>query len=878
MIAHQLSLGLNHRNHQLFSDHYLNTILPARPEWAALVLSASSTMDAVKATFAKYRPSSNEAQTEHFLIQPILDALGHTYDVQPTLRTAGRMPGRPDYVFYRDASSRDAQKGALLTDSLPSLGGLAIGDAKYWDRPLDKALKVGDALTNQNPSWQIAFYIQHSGVDWGILTNGRLWRLYHRDTAHKLDRFYEVDLAELIAAGDPHRFLYFYAFFHRSAFDPGNPFGNTETLHQSLTYARTVGDTLKAQVYEALRHLAQGFLDYKPNALQRDPATLKQIYDASLIVLYRLLFVLYAEARELLPVRANEEYRADYSLDSVKRAVELRVKAGRRPPTGTATIWPRVKTLFEIIDKGNPPLAVATFNGGLFDPQKHPFLEQNIVGDAHLQQAIDKLCRVGDQFVDFRDLAVRHLGTIYEGLLEFHLLPVDDQGDGWSVALLNDRGERHATGSYYTPDFIVKYIVDQALRPALETAVTTAKDDDAKVAAVLDLNVLDPAMGSGHFLVEATEYIAQFLVEQGIAIPGATETREDDLAHWKRRVVQSCIYGVDLNPLAVELSKLSLWIATVAKERPLSFLDHHLRSGNSLVGARLTDLRVVGPKQTRRLKLAQEQSADAGTQQLSMLDNAEFLVALTNAVTSMWLIEDSPAETVGEVKEQERVFNQLRAALHAKHGRLADLVLAPAFGFQFDTQKDQFKALASYAMGRGIAPVRQFEALLDAAGDVSKAQHFFHWELDFPEIYFDRNGNHLGDRAGFDAVVGNPPYVRQEGLRTIKTYLGKAFPEVFDTAAGARPPGRSRSCSTGCRSRRTCSWWQPPTTSGSWRRSRSGRVASAASCSSTSPTTPTAPTSSASTWPSGAGTHSSSTWRHSRRPRRVSRERRSKRP
>jgi len=183
--------------------------------------------------------------------------------------------------------------------------------------------------------------------------------------------------------------------------------------------------------------------------------------------------------------------------------------------TSDGTKRPTLTDLFGIIDAGSPPLKVATFNGGLFDPARHPFLARHTVGDAHLQRAIDKLARVKGQFVDYRDLAEQHLGTIYEGLLEYQLRS-DDCEDGWTVALLNDKGERHATGSYYTPDYIVKYMVDATLGPVLRAAVEGARDDATKVAQVLTVNVLDPAMGSGHFLVEATAYIARFLVELGV--------------------------------------------------------------------------------------------------------------------------------------------------------------------------------------------------------------------------------------------------------------------------------------------------------------------------------------------------------------------------
>jgi hypothetical protein len=297
-----------HRNAGLFSDHYLNITLPQRPGWEDLAEEARPAMEGISTILGSFVPSANEAQTEQDLVRPVLALLGHDFEVQPALATPDGTK-RPDYVFYRDAAALAANKGRTLDDGLLRERAFAVGDAKYWDRPLDASLKgKGDPFSNKNPSFQISFYVQHAGVEWGILTNGRLWRLYHRDTAHKLDRFYEADLQELATGGDVRRFLYFYAFFRREAFDE-HPLGVRAMLHESADYARSVGDSLKTQVYEALRHLAQGFLDYPPNALSPEPGTLREIYDNSLIVLYRLLFVFYAEARDLLPARENGMYR-----------------------------------------------------------------------------------------------------------------------------------------------------------------------------------------------------------------------------------------------------------------------------------------------------------------------------------------------------------------------------------------------------------------------------------------------------------------------------------------------------------------------------------------------------------------------------------------
>ena len=451
MPAVQLPLAAAHLhdNQQLFSDYYLDQILPQRADWRLLVDESAAALAKVRAIYAAFAPSSIEAQTEDDLIKPVLAALGHSVEVQAALKTPDGTK-KPDYIFYRDLAARDANKNKTLDDRLPTQGALAVGDAKFWDRPLDVAIKTksGDPFTNKNPSYQIAFYIQHAGLDWGILTNGRRWRLYHKDTAHKLDRFYEVDLPDLLARDDPAAFLFFYGFFRRAAFDP-HPLGLDTLLQASTEFARGIGENLKQQVYAALRHLAQGFLDYAPNGLHigigtgeaspaaisseriaavGDAAPLQVIYDHCLIVLYRLLFALYAEARELLPLRESELYRRAYSLDAMKQQVAQTLDSGMPLLASSALYWPRLRTLFRMIDTGEPDLKISTFNGGLFDPQRYPFLEQHSIGDARLLQALDLLTRVKRQFVDYRDLAERHLGTIYEGLLEYHLEAVKDEG------------------------------------------------------------------------------------------------------------------------------------------------------------------------------------------------------------------------------------------------------------------------------------------------------------------------------------------------------------------------------------------------------------------------------------------------------------------
>lgn len=347
-----------HRNHGLFSDHYLDTILQERADWLALTGEARPIMERITGLIGQFS-GGNEAQTEDNIIKPVLSLLGHVFEIQAPLATPHGTK-KPDYVFYRGRTAKDALRGRVLDEERLRGVAYAVGDAKHWDRPLDVALRRGggDNFLNANPSYQIAFYVQHAGVEWGILTNGRLWRLYHRDTAHKLDHYYEVDLYELAMGEDVSRFLFFYGFFRREAFNEG-PLGLASLLRGSADYARGVGESLKTQVYEALRHVAQGFLDYRQNGLEADPDTLQEIYDSSLILLYRLLFVLYAEARELLPLNASRDYHDSYSLEAIKRDVAQDLDAGRVLQPHSALLWPRCGEHPASTSRRRAPRAVA---------------------------------------------------------------------------------------------------------------------------------------------------------------------------------------------------------------------------------------------------------------------------------------------------------------------------------------------------------------------------------------------------------------------------------------------------------------------------------------------------------------------------------------
>ena len=825
---------LKHNNQRLFSDYFLDSIMASdgwqgKEEWQALLGEAAPIMASLKEryrSFSTSASSANEAQTESDWIRPTLEALGHTFEVQATLKMPGHASAQhPDYVFYASEDQRLANRGRELDDRSAQYGALAVGDAKQWDVPLDQMRKgASDSFSNKNPSFQIFFYMLHSKLPWGILTNGRKWRLYHETTAYKLEVYYEIDLPDLLASEDVERFLYFYAFFRRAAFNPGQPLALEQMLKASVKSAQEIRDDLREQVYDALNSVAQGFLSYPSNGLTSTPETCQLVYENSLILLYRLLFILYAESRDLLPTE-NAAYRSRYSLRII--ANQVRQAFGERtvllPHSGI--IWSQLKTLFRSIDLGEDLLGISVFDGGLFDPDKHSFLEKYTAGDLGLARAIDKLARrpgdeqdfSEDSLIDYRDLSERHLGTIYEGLLEYTLhvasepmaelrsnnlvLPQNQAIERdiariyqpGEVYLVTDTGQRKTTGSYYTPDYIVKYMVEQTIKPVLDDAVQGLHDDEQQIQAVLAVNVLDPAMGSGHYPVEVVEYIARYLVELGVQ-PEGKDPHEADMVYWKRRVAQHCIYGVDANPLAVELAKLSLWLATAAKGYPLNFLDHHLRPGNALIGAWLEEVatsehpktKLVKKRAVSLLDLAEtEAPAGAEVVQFSMLEDQEFSQGLSDALGIMSSIEQTPGNTIQEIKQQESSYARLREHFVSKYQDV--MTLGVALFYDIAIEPHLWGAHAAYAIkspeqqkAAQFAP--QFAQIVQHAHTMGQSRRFFHWELEFPDIFFEQDGAPKGERAGFDAIVGNPPYVRQEKLGADKPFYQDHY-EIYHGSA-----------------------------------------------------------------------------------------------
>lgn len=788
-------------NRDLFSNHYLIEHLPETDDWTditeAELRGARAELKSLWEQVESRAPQLNEAALEANFIRPAFEKLGIPFEVEQSVQQGRR---RPDYAFFEsndaigEAHDLAEEGGNFYRDAI------AIADAKRWDRALDtRGAKKEDY---ENPSYQIDQYLRKTETTWAVLTNGKKWRLYYKPTSHRLDSYYEIDLIDIIENGDLNDFRYFYLFFRHNAFIPGKS-GECfldRVQSESNTFAQALGEDLQNNIYEAIKILAEGFLQYHENDLNEDDLNL--IHDSSLIYLYRLIFVLYAEAegRELLDTD-NEYYKERYSLNALKQDVAKGLdSADTHYPEWDNELWIHTNKLFKLIDQGskarNIPedeLYVPAYNGGLFrtDPAKTDdpealFLAENMVSDAYLAEVINLLTRSengaggGKTFVDYSSLDIRHLGGIYEGLLEYQLniadepLTVEDgqyksaeEGDSIEVEtgevyLTTDSGERKATGSYYTPEYIVEYIIENTLGPLVEEIreelLASDSDDDAGFAEefadrIFELKVLDPAMGSGHFLTSAVNYLAREIIQaqerqaeqQGIE----TVDEERDIYWARRQVAQRCIYGVDINPLAVELAKVSLWLRTLAAEQPLAFLDHHLKTGNSLVGSDIDEVLANGESSTDDHQLTLQQSFDRTRKQA--------LEHVTDRFAELLSIDN---ETLDDIKEMEDVYREVRQdPLYQNLQAMANVHTAEDFGMDVPDEAyvKMAEALRDDTWEEKVSS--EWDNWFQPAQELAEDQEFFHWQLEFPIAFYEQGGDRSTD-AGFDAVIGNPPYVR----------------------------------------------------------------------------------------------------------------------
>ena len=824
---------------QLFTHYFLTDGIKATAEWQAS-LGQPEAFAAFRNGVARHHDAlsrsqdPNEARTEEELVRPVLELLGWTeYVPQPS---ASGHEEIPDHLLFADADSK-ARAGN------PFQSATVVEESKRFGLALDSRDRK-DRAQRGTPHGQILRYLATAEIEseghirWGILTNGSVWRLYDYRARPRASGFFEADLAELLKPGKEDDLRVFHLLFRRESFTLRD--GATTTfleaaLAEGRRYEEQVAQDLSGVVFEQV-------FPNLVNALAKKPGgSLAESRDAALIFLYRLLFVLYAEDRGLLPV--NDARYDDYGLRKpVRDEIASRMAADDTYSAIATNYYDHLTTLFKLIDKGDESIGLPPYNGGLFAAEAAPLLETVRLADKDIAPIIYDLSHAEDlqgvhHFVNYRDMSVQQLGSIYERLLEHE--PVRD--DNGKISIRPNPYARKDSGSFYTSQELVDLIVERTLKPLaeerrnafVEKADALKSDRRSKkerreeleqldpAEAVLDLKVLDPAMGSGHFLVTAVDFLSDYIAELIERVPEVPEwldgeyasplvgrvaaIRDDickraDASNWvldeaqltdqaiiRRMVLKRCIYGVDKNRLTVELAKVSLWLHSFTVGAPLSFLDHHLRCGDSLVGLRVRD----------------------ATDELHRLGGMFASSAITGAETAtdgMQRIEEISDADVAEVQESAVLFDGVEETTADLRG-LLDFVC----GWRWLTagmkkkERDEFEGplvttlsqhtanayelLAHGPEEMGVADDTRFAELWRAARTIANRESFLHWEVAFPGVW--HRWQESRPQGGFDAIIGNPPWDRIK-LQEVEWFATRDRELALAPTAAARRKGIQR--------------------------------------------------------------------------------------
>lgn len=831
----------------LFSTDYLSDAIKETASYRAVDVAGLRTrLDQIAATFPQ-NARTNESQTEDDFIWPVLTALGWSETLrQQNLTVTGR-DDVPDGLLFADADAK-AAANALDDQWRRYAHGLAVVESKRWGRPLDRASGRDETTA---PSTQMLRYLRRiddttgGKLRWGILTNGSRWRLYWAGARSISEEFLEIDLGRVLTLdghGDlfaddetrDHWLRVFAVMFGREAFLRDGV--DQRSFHdraraEAAFYEERVAASLSRLVFDQVfPDLARALADSAPEA------PLNEVRDAALVLLYRLLFLLYAEDRDLLPV--SDGRYDDYALRPLRLDVGERVTNGDAFSTSAARVWSHVSDLSRIIDKGDASVGIPPYNGGLFAGAGTPLLAAARIPDSVMAPALDALSyerSTGERrYINYRDLSVQQLGSIYERLLEFEIVREPGEvGDTGYLTIRPNLFARKKSGSYYTPDELVGLILDETLEPLIAErreafrttlAALTPTDSEAlqrrnlrdadPAEAILSLRVCDPAMGSGHFLVSLVDTLADHVLdamaeaaalgaEIGYTSPladkiediRATILKNARAANWtideeqlddrhivRRMVLKRCVYGVDKNPMAVELAKVALWLHTFTVGAPLSFIDHHLHAGDSLFGLWVRDAidkaGALGGELFYNEALRNAQRSAEAMKTIEALTDVEIAEAHRSAA----MYADVELMT-GELDGFVSFIHALDwLNLNRSEKGVIRLWLDGRFGDPIPIARGR------KAPQGGMAKADEVEAFTEIwrrARDLIGEERFLNWQISFPGVW---DGWASKDRSGgFDAVVGNPPWERIK-LQQVEWFAARR-PEI---AMASRASDRAR--------------------------------------------------------------------------------------
>ncbi len=614
---------------------------------------------------------------------------------------------------------------------------------------------------------------------WVILTDGTTWRLYTSRVSASTTNYFELSLE----ARKESVLRYLAAIFGAASYVKRDGKAGIDVIFDDgKNYAQDLEENLADRILRpdgVFVDLVKGVLGYD-GTRRYGNEELASAKATALKIMYRIWFLLYAESRDLLPAR-DERY-APLSLTSLRTGLD-----GMESEPDAGDCWKRVLKLFRGIRAGSSKHNLPQYNGGLF--QSDPEIDGISIRNRHTVQALRGFMEQDGEAVDYASLGVRHLGHIYETLMEFEVRQADRD-----IMLLEGRKgvrevasraestysyrkndlyivskagaiSRKSSGSYYTPEEMVSFLVRRGLEPIFREREELMATDIARYVkkpgeksrracmdGLLDIQVLDPAMGSGHFLVEALNQITRWvtgMLERHPDHPLLSEIEEDRdmvlseqrgrgitineglLTHdvlLKRRIMKRCIFGVDINPLAVELARVSLWLDSFAIGVPLTYLNHHIRVGDSTIGGWRKD---IAEAKNHSLDGWMEATDRVGEIMKRVSRNADLTVSQARAS------EDAH-------DEYERVMESHRGLLDVHCAAQIDDSIIPK-----GARKDSAGYIRRFADGE--PEDSDMERTLARTRELQKSHRFFHWELEMPDAFTD-------SRYGFDLIVGNPPW------------------------------------------------------------------------------------------------------------------------
>ncbi len=637
---------------------------------------------------------------------------------------------------------------------------------------------------NQTPHALLQEYLNHGEHVYGLVTNGLQLRLL-RDSS-RLGRlaYVEFDLERILDQEIYPDFQALYRLLHASRL-PRSPEATEEALieryhQQGIESGSRIREKLRLEVKKAMETLANGLLAQNPafaEAAVQGEVQASAFYQALLRTVYRMLFLIVIEERDLVhpapeneadPVaRARDIYRRYYSFTRLRKlALRAPYVDGRK-----TDLWQSLLSTFRLFenDGHGKALGIAPLGGDLFGKaltvHGHD-LHTLKLDNKHLLAILTGLTLTRSEqgalvAVNYNDLDVEELGSIYEGLLELH--PVLSTATGTPHFSFTAGSERKLTGSYYTRHDLVAQLIRTALRPVMDDRLKGKRTKEEKEEALLNITVLDPACGSGHFLLAAARKLSEKLaqVRTGSENPG-----KHDLIAARRDVIGRCIHGVDKNPAAIELCRLALWLEAHTTGKPLTFLEHRIRCGDALVGVdNLERLReglpdgafepVSGDDKKTASAHKKRNKLFRRTRQYGLFGEQLALEAdMQRFVSGYQAVDALQNDNLHDRAEKEARFAKYKSDRGWWKDKVACDLFTYAFFQRYPEGLKEHEVVDTELLLRQLNSAGSVNAALEAkAIELSERERFFHWPLEFPEVVA---------RGGFDVVLANPPWEQVE--------------------------------------------------------------------------------------------------------------------